>query len=139
MSAIFNSVFKNFFPWIRIKGGSISGTKITPPTSDKTDNYNITSADFGKSLRMNSASDKIFNSPSVRSTDDGARITIEKLNVGKVTFNCADNDKVADSNPGGAIYNNIAAEIDASITLEYVHAVTTWFVISAHGTWITTT
>lgn len=136
-------------------GGNVQGYSSNAPTidddglaafpgglkvfvSNKTDTYNITLADFGKSLRMNSANDKTFNLPSVGASEDGARVTIEKLAAGKVTIDAADSDKIADSGAGQTIYNDIAAEIYANITLEYIHSVVTWVIIGGHGTWVTT-
>ena len=137
-----------------ITGGTIDNTAIGQTTpaagvfttfqgryhavSSKTDTYTITLADLGKTLRMNSASDKIFNAPSVGASDDGARITIVKIGAGKVTFQCADADTVADSGAGGTIYNSQAAETYATLMLEYVHATTNWVIVSFDGTWTTT-
>ncbi len=122
----------------------INGVEIYPSQyisqtiSTKTDSYVITTADFGKSLRMNSASAKIFTLPSVDSTNDGARITIMKVGAGRVTIQTADSDKIHDSSAGGTMYCDAAAEIYANVTLEYVDAVVTWVVIGGSGTWITT-
>jgi len=105
----------------------------------KTDDYTITTADFGKSIRMSSASDKTFTFPSVGSGEDGKRITLGKLSTGKVTLQAADSDKVGDSAAGGTMYNDIATEVFANISFEYCHATVTWNVLSGHGTWISTT
>ena len=100
----------------------------------KTDDYTITTSDFGKTIRMNSVDDKTFTFPSVGSSHDGKRITLGKINTGKVTFQAADTDKVADSDAGGAAYNDVATEVFANFTFEYVHATTTWNVVGGHGT-----
>lgn len=104
----------------------------------KTDDYVITTTDLGKSLRMNSVADKTFTLPSVGTDQDGFRLTIMKINSGKVTIDAVDSDKIADSGASGTIYDDVAAEIYATITLEYVHATTTWVIVSGHGTWVTT-
>ncbi len=104
----------------------------------KIDSYVITTSDFYKSLRMNSASAKIFTLPSVDSTTDGAWITIMKVGAGRVTIQAADLDKIHDSSAGGTMYCDAAAEIYANVTLEYVDAIVTWIVIGGSGTWITT-
>lgn len=107
------------------------------PAETKTDTYSITTGDFGKSLRMNSASDKIFNLPSVGATEDGARITLIKIGAGKVTIQAADADLIHSGTAGGTMYNDIPAETYARIELEYCHATLTWNVL-ASGTWATT-
>ena len=141
-------------PWRPNYGGTIDDTVIGDTTPDagyfttlqgkyqsvstKIDIYNITSADFGRSLRMNSATDKLFNLPSVGVSEDGARITLEKIGAGKVTIAAADLDKIVDSGAGDTIYNNIAAETYATITLEYIHEIVTWVIVNGFGTWTTT-
>ena len=104
----------------------------------KTDDYTITTDDLGKSLRMNAATAKTFTFPSVGATEDGARLTISKVGSGKLTLQMVDSDKVHDSSAAGTIYNDQSSEIWATITLEYCDATTTWNIIGAAGTWITT-
>jgi hypothetical protein len=111
---------------------------ISQTISTKTDSYVITTADFGKSLRMNSASAKIFTLPSVASADDGARITIMKVGAGRVTIQAADTDIIQDSSAAGTMYCDAAAETYANVTLEYIDAITKWAIVSGTGTWITT-
>jgi len=105
---------------------------------NKTDNYTVQAADLGKTLRMNSADDKTFTLCSVGASEDGARLTFVKLGAGKVTIDAADSDIISDSGAGDTIYNDVAAETYATITIEYVHGSTKWVVIGAHGTWTTT-
>ena len=104
----------------------------------KTDDYTVTTSDFGKTIRMNSADDKTFSLPSLTSAHDGKRITLGKINTGKVTIDGADTDKVGDSGAGDAIYNDVATELFANVTLEYCHATTTWNIIGGHGLWVST-
>lgn len=108
------------------------------PHETKSDDYNVTTADFWKSLRMEATSDKQFNLPSVDERHDGARITFIKCSSNEVAIQAADADSVADSAPGGAIYNYKVAETWAAITLEYVHSITTWCILCHYGTWVTT-
>jgi len=105
--------------------------------STKTDNYTVTTADFGKTLRMNAASAKTFTMPSVGTADDGSRISFSKLGAGKVIIDAADSDLIANSSAGGTLYNN-TAELYAVVNLEYIHATVTWTVRGAHGAWTTT-
>lgn len=102
-----------------------------------TGNLVVTSNHYGKTLRMNSASDYTFTLPSVDLSSDGAHVTFMKEGAGKVTIQAADSDLIADSSAGGTIYDDVAAELYATITLEYVHAIVTWVVVGAHGTWVT--
>lgn len=105
----------------------------------KTDDYIITTSDFGISFRMNSASDKTFTLPSVSSVNDGARVICIKLGSGKLTIQAADSDIIHDSGAGDTIYNDEGAGPPyPSIILEYVDAVTTWVIMSYVGNWVTT-
>ena len=104
----------------------------------KTDSYIITTADFGKTLIMNAAVEKTFSAPSVDETNDGALVTLVKAGAGKVIFDCADSDTVADSGAGDTIYDDVAGETYAMITLMYVHSLTKWIIREAYGTWTTT-
>jgi hypothetical protein len=106
-----------------------------PDVATKTDNYNVTTDDFGKSLRMNSVADKAFTLCSVGANEDGVRITFVKQGTGKVTINAADVDYIHDSSATGTIYSTSDY---ATITLEYVHGMIRWVIISAVGAWTTT-
>ena len=108
------------------------------PHETKSNDYNVTTSDFWKSLRMKATSDKQFNLPSVDERHDGARITFIKCSSNEVAIQAADADSVADSAPGGTIYNYKATETWAAITLEYVHSITTWCILCYYGTWVTT-
>ena len=100
-----------------------------------TADHTILTSQFGKTLRMNSATAKTFTFPSVAAGDDGARITLTKIGAGKVTFQAADFDKFMDSSDGGTMYND-TTETYARVDLEYCHETATWN-ITASGTWIT--
>jgi len=118
--------------------GNVEATSFTADhmvVSTKTDSYVVTSADFGKSLRMNSADDKSFTLPSVGTTEDGARVTFIKQGAGKMTMIAVDTDYIDDSSATGTIYTITNY---ATITLEYVHGMTRWVIISAAGTFTTT-
>jgi hypothetical protein len=102
----------------------------------KTDVYNVQIADFGKTIRVNSAIDKTMSLPSVGATEDGARLTFIKLGAGKVTIGAADTDKFFGGSGGGTMHADV--EIGASITIEYVDAITMWTIVAANGTWTIT-
>jgi len=84
---------------------------------------------------MNSADDKSFTLPSVGTTEDGARVTFIKQGAGKMTMIAVDTDYIDDSSATGTIYTITNY---ATITLEYVHGMTRWVIISAAGTFTTT-
>ena len=114
--------------------GNVEATSFTADhmvVSTKTDSHVVTSADFGKSLRMNSADDKSFTLPSVGTSEDGARVTFIKQGAGKMTMIAVDTDYIDDSSATGTIYTITNY---ATITLEYVHGMTRWLIISAAGT-----
>jgi len=113
-----------------LQGLSISNVTVTDAS------ITLTSAHFGKSVRMSSASDYTASLPSVGADDDGARIRICKTGAGKVTVVAADSDLINDSGAGDTIYNS-TAETYAFIDLEYAHAITTW-IATGTGTWTTT-
>lgn len=106
-------------------------------TETKTDNYTVTTSDFGKLLVMNSASDKTFTLPSVTSSHVGAILTFAKIAAGKVTIDAADSDVIADSAAGGTIDNSQSTETYATLVIQLVSE-TKWSVVGGHGTWSTT-
>ena len=101
----------------------------------KTDDYTVTTSDLGKSLRMNNAAAKNFTLSSAGSTEDGARLTFVKQGAGRMTITAVDSDTVHDSSAAGTIYTET---LYATLTLEYVHGMTRWVIISATGTLTTT-
>ena len=108
------------------------------PVLTKTATYTVTTADFGKSIRMNSGGTVTFSLPSVGAAEDGALLRFVKCGAGKLILGAADSDKIANSGAGGTIYNDVADQTYADISLEYVHLIVTWIIPGALGTWITT-
>jgi len=100
-----------------------------------TDSHVLLVSELNISHRMNSAADKIFTLPSVGASEDGSKVTLMKIGSGKLTVQAVDTDFISDSSATGTIYSTTAL---ASITLEYVHAITTWVVQSPAGIWTTT-
>ena len=97
----------------------------------------LASADFGKTITVNSASAQTINLPSVTAADIGATVTVIKLGAGKVTIDAPAGAYIADSASGGTIYNNAVSPAYAAITLRLATS-TTWIPISGQGAWITT-
>jgi len=119
-----------------LKGVDTRFQKLSVET--KTDDYNILTTDFGKSLRMNSAADKIFTLPSVGDPEDGALVEIVAIGAGKLTASAADSDKVGTSATApGSVFTPISGE-NSLLVMEYVHAITTWGIRAGFGTWETT-
>ena len=108
------------------------------PTLAKTEDYTVLTSDFGKSIRVTSTSTVTMTLPSVGSGENGALLRFVKCAAGQLTIDAADSDKIADSGAGDTIYNDVAAQTYATISLEYVHSIVTWVVTGAHGTWTTT-
>jgi len=108
-------------------------------SATKTDNYQVLEADLGKTLIMNSASDKTFTTPSVDASDIGAPLRFVKIGTGKVTIDAADSDTIGDSGAGDTVYCGGAGI--AVINLELVTA-TSWAIMSVVNepseSWITT-
>ena len=97
----------------------------------------LTSADFGKTITVNSASPQTITLPSVTAGDLGAQVTIIKFGAGKVTIQAAGGTYIADSGAGGTIYNNSAAETYATITLRLTSSAR-WSILGGDGSWTTT-
>ena len=116
--------------------GSTQAKQIS--TLAKTADYAVTTDDFGKSIRVTSTSTVTMTLPSVGADEDGALLRFVKCAAGQLTIDAADSDKIADSGAGDTIYNAVAAQTYATISLEYVHSLVTWVVTGAHGTWVTT-
>jgi hypothetical protein len=105
-------------------------------TLEKTADYTLTSADFGKVVCFNSAvAAGTMTFPSVGSAEDGAVVTFVKTGSERLTVESVDTDGIADSSTPGTIYSDSAK---ATLTLVYIHAITSWVIKSASGTWITT-
>ena len=93
------------------------------------------SADEGKTITVNSGSTQTITLPSA-ANDIGAQFTIVKLGAGQVTVQAAAGDKIADSSTGGSVYDNVAAETYANITVQVAKA-NQWAIVGGHGTWTT--
>jgi hypothetical protein len=102
----------------------------------KTDNYTITTADFGKTIMMNASTTKTFSLPSVGTTEAGQSITLGKIGVGQLTIDAADSDYIANSGAGDGIYVS-ATSTYAVITLMYCHTDTRWYILNGNGAWAT--
>lgn len=97
----------------------------------------LTSADFGKTITVNSASAQTVSLPSVSSSDIGATIKVIKLGAGRVTIDAADSDTINNSGAGDTVYNNAVTPAYASIDLLLVTD-TKWAIVDGQGAWITT-
>jgi len=93
------------------------------------------STDEGKTITVNSGSTQTVTLPSAAS-DIGAQFTIVKLGAGQVTVQAAGGDKIADSSIGGSVYDDVAAETYANITVQVAKA-NQWVIVGGHGTWTT--
>ncbi len=103
----------------------------------KTANYAITTSDFNKSIRMNSAAIHTFTLPSVGAGDDGKRLTLMRMGAGVVCIAASDSDVIVSDDYEGASINCSQTDPEqASITLEYCHAETAWMSIATQGMWI---
>ena len=126
--------------WRCIAYNKASGRPISSysaPVTITDDDVSLTSAHFGKTVRMDSAGDRVATFPSLGASDDGAKGRIAKVGAGKVTVTASDSDKINKSGAGCSIYNDEAAETWAYIDYEYVHAKET-IMVSGNGTWTTT-
>jgi hypothetical protein len=96
----------------------------------------LTTADFGKTITVNSGSDQTITLPDIGAGDIGGTFTIVKLGAGIVTIDAVGSDVIADSSAGGKIYDNVAGETYANITIQ-VAAADKWIIVGGHGTWTT--
>lgn len=102
-----------------------------------TDDYQVTTGDAGKSLRMNSTTTKRYWMPEVDSNSDGIRVPMAKINSGRLSILAAPGDKVRNSAHSGLVYCNVATQLHANMTLEYIDAVRRWIDVGDDGTWVT--
>ncbi|MFC1658223.1 right-handed parallel beta-helix repeat-containing protein [Candidatus Omnitrophota bacterium] len=96
----------------------------------------LTTADFGKTITVDSGSAQVVNLPSVDSTNVGAWFRVIKLGAGQITIDAADSDTIADSSAGGTVVNSQSDQDYATIMIELVTE-TEWVIVDAHGTWTT--
>jgi hypothetical protein len=121
------------------KGNVSSGTAQIPKVAVQEANTGITltSADFGKTITVNSASNQTVALPAVTAADIGATITVVKLGAGNVIVDAPAGVYIADSSSGGTIINNLASQTYATITLRLVTS-TRWVILWGDGCWTTT-
>ena len=104
--------------WVEYTGADIFWKKST--IAIKTDDYSVTTDDFGKCLIMNASSAKAFTLPSVGETNDGYLLSLKSIGTGLTTITPADSDTV-----------EVATLFtDESVILIYDHANTKWRAIS---------
>lgn len=120
-------------------GGRILADQLNNGLVDKIDTYVVLTTDlgFGNVLAMNSADDKEFTLPVLSAADLGKPITFVKKGAGKTTIQAGASQKVGDSSADGTLYDDIAAEIYASVTLMPV-TTTQWDILGFDGTWSVT-
>lgn len=106
--------------------------------SEKSADYTILSSDLGKSFRSKRGANNNFTLPIMGADDDGARLTFIKGDEFRLTITSVDSVTIADSSGPGTIYEDTAANVGASITIEYYHSITKFCIISGSGTWVTT-
>jgi len=119
-----------------ISSGTATIGKFTVQAADA--GITLTSADYGKTITVNSGSAQTVNLPSVTAADVGATITVVKLGAGKVTIVPAASTAIADSTSGttGGIYNNAVSPAYATVTLRLVTS-TQWMLMGGDGAWVT--
>ena len=96
----------------------------------------LTTADFGKTITVNSGSVQTIFLPSVSSADIGGQFSFVKLGAGNLVIDAADTDVIADSSAGGTIYNDTSSQVYATIGLRLVTD-TKWVVLWGDGCWST--
>src|SRR5512137_868635 len=87
----------------------------------------LTTADFGRTVIVNSASARQVSLPSVDTPEIGGWFRVVKLGAGNVTVQAADSDTINGGAAGGSIICNVAGETFAYITLRLVSA-TAWVI-----------
>jgi len=96
----------------------------------------LTTADFGRTVIINSASARQVSLPSVDTPEIGGWFRVVKLGAGAVTIQAADSDIINGGAAGGSIICNVAGETFAYITLRLVSG-TAWVIESGMGSWNT--
>lgn len=92
----------------------------------------LSTADFGKTITVNSASDRVVTLPLVSVGDIGAQITIMRLGTGKLTIVAGGSATIYESGISDRIYNGSAVEIYLTITLRLAID-TKWVVIGGNS------
>lgn len=98
----------------------------------------LTTADFGKTITIDSASDQTVSLPAVGAAEIGATITMIKLGAGKISIAAWPATFIADSAGGGIIYNDAVIPAYAVITLRLADAFH-WIPVAGSGSWLTDT
>jgi len=93
----------------------------------------LTSADFGKSIRVNSGSTQTLTMPSVGTANDGAWFKMTQIGAGSVVLARADSDTIGNSTDTSV---TCSSRYEPYI-IEYIHASTKWTIQTA-GDWDTT-
>jgi len=96
----------------------------------------LTTADFGRTVIINSASARAVYLPSVDTPQIGGWIKVVKLGAGAVTIDAADADTINGGAAGGTLANDVAGETFAYVTLRLVSA-TAWIIEAGMGSWKT--
>lgn len=93
--------------------------------------------DIGKILTMNNGATKVFNLPVIVSGNIGTQITFIKKGAGQVTIQANTGQTIDDGASDGTVYNNVASELTATITLLAI-STTQWVIVGFNGTWTIT-
>ena len=96
-----------------------------------TDDYEITTANLGGTVRLNAATDKTLILPSVGADEDGKAIILMRIGAGNLTALASDSDTIG-SSTATQVKSGSAL---ASITLQYTHSITAWVVLNGRGSW----
>ena len=96
----------------------------------------LTTADFGRTVIVNSASARQVSLPSVDTPEIGGWFRIVKLGAGNVTIQAADSDTINGGAAGGTLVNDQAGETFAYVTARLVSG-TGWVIESGVGSWNT--
>ena len=109
-----------------------AGDTIDGSSADTT----LTPADAGRTVIVNSSSNRQVNLPSVNAAELGSFFTIVKLGTGNVAIDAADSDTINGGAAGGTLLNDVAEETFAYVVLRLVSA-TAWVVVGGVGSWRT--
>ena len=126
----------DFFPPVAWTPPLITGNYTV---ASKVDNYTVQIDDFGisKVLTMDNAATKTFTLPSVDTSHIGLVLTFAKLGAGKLVIDAADSDTIGNSSAGGTVFDSVAGEVYATVTIMLASA-TKWTITRYHGSWVTT-
>ena len=95
----------------------------------------LVEADFGKSIRINSALDLTITFPGSLATDeDGAKLSFTKHGTGSLTLKSDDADYIHSY----SVATDKTSSIDAAISYQYDNSLTRWVVVCSEGTWAST-